>query len=106
MCAGLGQIWKYMLAYYVGQWSLKGTVYPLPKKGILALDHPMLDVADGEVLSAGLRRLFAACGLDFDQASRRELFDEFVGLVDRLPDQGKNKLKAELQKPTAIMVKC
>jgi hypothetical protein len=88
-------LWLIALGYYLG--DLQSDEKDDPFEG----SERALKVSNGliyEQYNDAYRRLFAKVGLDFDATPRNVLFDAFVTMVNRLPDQWLDWLRTHLRK--------
>jgi hypothetical protein len=109
----LAFIWMIVFAYYLGglkpdkhkyedeyegprEAHARALNYPAASDFYEAIRNPFdLDLSKRHI--DAYRRLFAKVGLDFDSAAPSVLFDAFVTMVNQLPEQWLNWLKATLQ---------
>jgi hypothetical protein len=98
-------IWMIVFAYYLGDLSLDGSPH---EANVRALKYPtrgayfdaLQEKAVPEVrnrFNNAYRRLFAKAGLDVDGTPRSVLFDAFVKMVNRLPEQWLSWLRSNLR---------
>jgi hypothetical protein len=99
-------IWRIVLGYYVGGLetandspdeaharALKYTSHDDFREALFRKDP--LEIRQRH--NDACRQLFTACELDFDRSPTSELFEAFVGLIERLPDEWSGWLRSQLQ---------
>jgi hypothetical protein len=106
LSASLAQIWTVVLGCYVGglkpEHDSPFDAHARALKYSSSKDFPRLN-AEKDILEFVKRHhdayceLFAARGLDFDQAPMSELFEAFVTLVDQLPEQWLTWFRSDLE---------
>ncbi len=98
-------LWRIVLAYYLGDLQSDANPSEAHARALrYSSSHDFADALDkNDVLelqkrfNRACRKLFAKVGLDFDATPPNLLFDAFGTMVNQLPDQWSNWLRANLR---------
>jgi hypothetical protein len=97
-------LWRIVLAYYLGDLQSDGHLSEANARALgYSSDRDYSDALQNDVselrkrYNRAYRKLFAKVGLDFDATPPNVLFDAFVMMVNRLPDQWLDWLRGDLR---------